>query len=96
MYGWEPTFESFGEPLPKQVCSGWHLKQIEEWLLLSSMCAVVCSNCMSHQHVDAKIVNISHRDVWWFPIGCLGGNQLLNRLVNPYRSRYARGGIYNR
>ena len=40
----------------KQVCSGWHLKQIEEWLLLSSMCAVVCSYCMSHQHLDAKIV----------------------------------------
>ena len=36
--------------------SGWHLKQIEEWLLLSSMCAVVCSYCMSHQHLDAKIV----------------------------------------
>ena len=28
------------------------------------MCAVVCSYCMSHQHLDAKIVNISHRDVW--------------------------------
>ena len=57
MYGWEPTFESLGKPIPKQVCSGWHLKQIEEWLLLSSMCAVVCSYCMSHQHLDAKIVN---------------------------------------
>ena len=34
------------------------------WLLLSSMCAVVCSYCMSHQHLDDKIVNISHRDVW--------------------------------
>ena len=43
---------------------GWHLKQIEEWLLLSSMCAVVCSYCMSHQHLDAKIITISHRDVW--------------------------------
>ena len=64
MYGWEPTFESLGKPTPKQVSSGWHLKQIEEWLLLSSMCAVVCSYCMSHQHLDAKIVNISHRDVW--------------------------------
>ena len=64
MYGWEPTFESLGKPIPKQVSSGWHLKQIEEWLLLSSMCAVVCSYCMSHQHLDAKIVNISHRDVW--------------------------------
>ena len=40
------------------------LKEIEEWLLLSSMCAVVCSYCMSHQHLDAKIVNLSHRDVW--------------------------------
>ena len=37
---------------------------MEEWLLLCSMCAVVCSYCMSHQHLDAKIVNISHRDVW--------------------------------
>ena len=64
MYGWEPTFESLGRPIPKQVCSGWLLKQIEEWLQLSSMCAVVCSYCMSHQHLDAKIVNISHRDVW--------------------------------
>ena len=43
MYGWEPTFESLGKPIPKLVCSGWHLKQIEEWLLLSSMCAVVYS-----------------------------------------------------
>ena len=56
MYGWEPTFELLGKPIPKQVSSGWHLKQIEEWLLLSSMCAVVCSYCMSHQHLDAKIV----------------------------------------
>ena len=64
MYGWKPTFESLGKPIPKQVSSGWHLKQIEEWLLLSSMCAVVCSYCMSHQHLYAKIVNISHRDVW--------------------------------
>ena len=56
MYGWEPTFESLGKPIPKQVSSGWHLKQIEEWLLLSSMCAVVCSYCMPHQHLDAKIV----------------------------------------
>ena len=64
MYGWEPTFESLGQPISKQVRSGWHLKQIEEWFLLSSMCAVVCSYCMSHQHLDAKIVNISHKDVW--------------------------------
>ena len=90
MYGWEPTFESLGKPIPKQVemwhlkqieeptfeslvnpylpcvqvSSGWLLKQIEEWLLLSSMCAVVCSYCMSHQHLDDKMVNISHRDVW--------------------------------
>ena len=64
MYGWEPTFESLGKPIPKQVSSGWHLKQIEEWLLLSSMCAVVYSYYMSHQHLDASIVNISHRDVW--------------------------------
>ena len=28
------------------------------------MCAVVCSYCMSHQHLDAKIVIISYRDVW--------------------------------
>ena len=64
MYGCEPTFELLGKPIPKQVSSGWHFKQIEEWLLLSSMCAVVCSYCMPHQHLDAKIVNISHRDVW--------------------------------
>ena len=50
-------------PYQKQVCSGWHLKEIEEWLLLSPMCTVVCSYCMSHQHLDAKIVNISP-DVW--------------------------------
>ena len=56
MYGLEPTFESLGKPIPKQVSSGWHLKRIEEWLLLSSMCAVVCSYSMSHQHLDAKIV----------------------------------------
>ena len=56
MYGWEPTFELLGKPIPKLVCSGWHLKQTEEWLLLSSMCAVVCSYCMSHQHLDPKIV----------------------------------------
>ena len=24
MYGWEPTFESLGKPIPKQVSSGWH------------------------------------------------------------------------
>ena len=35
---------------------GWHSIEIEEWLLLSSMCAVVCSYCMSHQHLNAKIV----------------------------------------
>ena len=64
MYGWEPTFESLGKPIPKQACSGLHYEEIEEWLLLSSMCAMVCSYCMSHQHFDAKIVNISHRDVW--------------------------------
>ena len=64
MYGWEPTFKSLGKPTPKLVCLGWHLKQIEEWLLLSSMCEVVYSYCMSHQHLDAKIVIISHRDVW--------------------------------
>ena len=56
MYGWEPTFESHGKLIPTHVCSGWLLKQIEEWLLLSSMCAVVCSYCMSHQNLDAKIV----------------------------------------
>ena len=64
MNGWEPTFESLGKSIPKLVCSGCHLKEIAEWLLLSSMCAVVCSYCMSHQHLDAKIVIISHRDVW--------------------------------
>ena len=102
MYGWfpigmyrlEPTFESLGQPIPKLVCSGWHLKQIEEWLLLSSMCAVVCSYCMPHQHLDAKIDNFSHRDVWVVSHNkCMGGNLLLNRLVNPYQSMYARGGI---
>ena len=56
MYGWEPTFESLGKPIPKHECSGWHLKQIEEWLLLSLKCAVVCSYCMSHQHLYAKLV----------------------------------------
>ena len=85
MYGWEPTFESLGKPIPKKVCSGWHLKWIEEWLLLSSMCAVVSSYCMSYQHLDAKIVKN-------FPWKCMGGNLLLNRLVNPYQSRYDRGG----
>ena len=64
MYGWELTFESLDKSIPKQVSSALHLKGIEEWILLSSMCAVVCSYCMSHQHLDAKIVNISHRDVW--------------------------------
>ena len=64
MYGCEPTFESLDKSIPKHVSSALHLKGIEEWLLLSSMCAVVCSYCMSHQHLDAKIVNISHRDVW--------------------------------
>ena len=89
MYGWEPTFESLGYPIPKDVCSGWNFKQIEEWLLLSSKCAVVCSYCMSHQHLDAKTVKN-------FPFKCMGGNLLLNRLVNPYQSRYARGGIKKR
>ena len=64
MYGWEHTFESLGKPILKQVCSGWHLKQIEEWLLLSSMCAVVYLYCMSHQHLGSKIDSFSHRDVW--------------------------------
>ena len=64
MYGWEPTFESLGKSIPKQVSPGWHLKQIEERLLLSSLYAVVCTYCMPHQHLDAKIFNISHRDVW--------------------------------
>ena len=86
MYGWEPTFESHGYPIPKEVCSRWHLKQIKEWLLLTSMCAVVGSYCMSHQHLDAKIVKN-------FPYKCMGGNLLLNRLVNPYQSWNARGGI---
>ena len=89
MYGWEPTFESLGEPMPKQVCSGWHFKQIEEWLLLSSMSAAVCSYCMSHQHLDAKIVKN-------FPWNCMDGNLLLNCLVNPSQSRYPRGGIKKR
>ena len=57
MNGWEPTFESLGKPIPKQVCYGWQLIEIEECLLLSSICAVVCSYCMSHQHLDAKKVN---------------------------------------
>ena len=51
-------------PYQSRYARGWHLKEIEEWLLLSSTCAVVCSCCMTHQHLDAKIVNISHRDVW--------------------------------
>ena len=63
MYGWEPTFESLCKSIPKQVCSGWHLKPIEEWLLLSSMCAVVYSYCMSYQQLGSKIDNFSHRDV---------------------------------
>ena len=50
------------------------------------LCAMVCSYCMSQQHLDAKIVKN-------FPLKCMGGNLLLNRLVNPYQSRYARGGI---
>ena len=37
MYGCEPTFGSLGKPIPKQVCSGGHLKEIEEWLLLPFM-----------------------------------------------------------
>ena len=86
MFGWEPTFELLGKPISKQVCSGWHLKQIEEWLLLSSMCAVFCSYCMSHQHLGAKIVK-------YFPYKYMGGNLPLNRLVNPYQSSYARGDI---
>ena len=57
MNGWEPTFESFVKPILKQVCSGWHQKEIELWSLLSSMYAVVCSFYKSHQHCDAKIVN---------------------------------------
>ena len=93
MYGWEPTFESLGKPIPKQVSSGWHLKEIEEWLLLSSMCTVVCSYCMSHQHLDAKIVNISHKMYGWFPIEMYGWEPTFESLVNPYQSRYARGGI---
>ena len=28
------------------------------------MCTVVCLYCMSHQRLDAEIVNISHTDVW--------------------------------
>ena len=63
MYGWEPTFVSIGQPIPKQVYLEWNLKEIDEWLLLSFLCAVVCSNYMSHQYLDAKIVNISHRNV---------------------------------
>ena len=43
-------------PYRSRYARGGILKQIEEWLLLSSMCAVVCSYCMSHQHLDAKIV----------------------------------------
>ena len=58
MYGWEPTIESLVKPILKQVCSGWHQKEIEVWLLLSSMYAVVCTYYKSHQHVDAKIVKI--------------------------------------
>ena len=57
------------------------------------MCAVVYSYCMSHQHYDAKILNISHGDVWVVSHGNVWGNLLLNRLVNPYQNRYAWGGI---
>ena len=51
------------------------------------MCAVVCSYCKSGliNTYDAKIVNISHRDVWIVSHrNVMGGNLLLNRLVNPY------------
>ena len=36
------------------------------------MCAVVCSYCMPHQHLDAKIVNIPIEMYGWFPIGMYG------------------------
>ena len=51
-------------PYQSRYARGGIKKREEEWLLLSSMCAVVCLYCMSHQHLDAKIVNISHRDIW--------------------------------
>ena len=57
--------------------------------MLSSMCAVVCSYRMSHQHLDAKIVKN-------FPLKCMDGNLLLNRFVNTYQSRNALGGIKKR
>ena len=82
MYGWEPTFESLVNPYQKQVCSGWHLKEIEEWLLLSPMCTVVCSYCMSHQHLDA-IVNISHKMYGWFPIEMYGWEPTFESLCKP-------------
>ena len=66
--GGEPTYESLTKPTPKKIWSRWNLKEIEEWLLLSSRCVGICSDCKSHQHLVAKIDNISHRDVWWFPI----------------------------
>ena len=51
-------------PYQSWYARGGIKKTIEEWLLLSSMCAVVYSYCMSHQHADAKIVISSLRDVW--------------------------------
>ena len=63
MYGREPTFESLAKPTPKRICSGG-IKKIEEWLLLSSKYAVVCSYGKSHHHIDAKIVKNFHRNVW--------------------------------
>ena len=62
--GGEPTFESLAKPTPKKIWSRWNLKEIEEWLLLSSRFVGICSYCKSHQHLVAKIVNISYRDVW--------------------------------
>ena len=76
MNGWEPTFELLGEPIPKKVCLRWHEKEIEEWLLLSSMCTVVCSYCMSHQHLDAKIVKK-------FPIEMYGWEPTFESLGEP-------------
>ena len=58
MYGWEPTFESWLTPTK----AGMHrvaFKTDKGMVTAISMCAVVCSYCMSHQHLDAKIVIIS-------------------------------------
>ena len=86
---WEPTFESLIKPILMMASTGLHHKEIVVWSLLSSLYAVVCAFYKSYQHFDAKIVKN-------FPYKCMDGNLLLNSLLNPCRSRYARGGIKKR